>query len=82
MWKSKLVITLHIRNPHDGKLRSFAQLKAAYDIEDKDFVKYVQIRSQLSKYFGEAVVIPRTTDNETKLKKPNLTKSQTCIKTI
>lgn len=54
-WESKGIITLDdLRNPRDRKLRTFAQFTAAYSIENKDFLKDMQIRSQLTKYIGEA----------------------------
>lgn len=43
------------------------QLKAAYGIENKDFLKYLQIRSQLTRHLGEIVMIPRLTETESKL---------------
>lgn len=40
----------------DRKLRTFVQLKAAYGIENKDDLKYMQIILQWTKYLEEAVV--------------------------
>ena len=68
VWESKGIRTLDdMKNPQDGKLRTFTQLKAVYGIENRDFLKYMQIRSQLTRYLGEAVTIPRLTDTESKL---------------
>lgn len=52
----KGIKTLDIRNLCDRKLRTFVQLKAAYGIENKDDLKYMQIILQWTKYLEEAVV--------------------------
>lgn len=56
-WESNGIIILDdLRNPRDRKLRAFAQFRAAYGLENKDFLKNVQIRAQLTKYIGEAKI--------------------------
>lgn len=47
-WDSKGFRTVDgMRNTHDRKLRTFAQLQATYGIEDEAFFRYMQMRSQL-----------------------------------
>lgn len=67
-WETKGIRTLKdMINPHDRKLQTFAQLKAAYGVENKDYLKYMQIRSQLTRYLEEVVTIPALTDVESGL---------------
>lgn len=43
-------------------------MQDAYGFENKDFLKHIQIRSQLTKYLGEKLTIPKLTETESKLK--------------
>ena len=68
VWDSKGIRFLEdIINQHDRKLKTFEQLKITYGIEGEDYLKYMQIRSQLTRYLGEAVTFPKVTGTESKL---------------
>lgn len=68
VWDSKGIRILEdIINQHDRKLKTFEQLKIAYGIKGEDYLKYMHIRSQLTRYLGEAVTFPKVTDTESKL---------------
>ncbi len=51
----------------EGVMMSFEQLKNKFDLTNKDFWLYLQIRSQLAKFLGECIELPEITQTENKL---------------
>lgn len=50
--------------PNDRKLLTFAQAKDKYNLQDKDFLAYMQIRAQLSGHLAQTVIIPKPSNLE------------------
>lgn len=51
----------NLRNPNNSKPQP--QLQDVYGFKNEDFLKHIQIRSQLTKYLGEKLTIPKLTDS-------------------